>query len=66
MGKTSCTLSNEELIEKCNEWVSKLSKTGGKAWVLHVPVSFNSDPDILFCELSKRFKDLITPKKDEL
>lgn len=51
-----CTLTDEELIEKCNEWVSKLAKTGGKAWSLRVPVNFNTDPDMLFIELDRRMK----------
>jgi len=54
-----CTLSNEELIEKCNDWVSSLARTGGQSWTLRVPVDFNNDPDMLFVELSKRFKKLL-------
>lgn len=49
-----CTLSNEQLIESCNKWVSKLCSTGGSAWCLRVPVDFDQDPDMLFIELGKR------------
>ena len=52
-----CTLTNEELIAKSNEWVSKLAKSGGQAWTLRVPVDFNNDPDMLFCEMGKRLKE---------
>ena len=52
-----CTLSNDELITKSNEWVSKLARTGGQAWNLRVPVDFNNDPDMLFCEMAKRLKE---------
>ena len=53
-----CTLSDDELVEKCNEWVSKLAESGGKSWALRVPVDFNNDPDMLFIELGKRFLSL--------
>jgi hypothetical protein len=55
--KDRCTLTNDELIAKCNEWISKLSRTGGQAWTLRVPVDFNNDPDMLFCEMGKRLKE---------
>ena len=58
--KARCTLSNKELIEKSNEWVSKLAKSGGKDWTLRVPVNFNHDPDMLFIELGKRLESLST------
>ncbi len=51
-----CTLSDEELIEKCIKWVSELCRTGGQAWCLKVPVDFNNDPDMLLGELIERFK----------
>lgn len=55
--KAKCTLSDTELIEKSNDWVSKLAKTGGKAWTLRIPVDFNYDPDMLFIELGNRLKN---------
>lgn len=51
-----CTLTDEQLIEKCNAWVHKLAESGGNKWTLQVPVNFNEDPDILFTELGKRLK----------
>jgi hypothetical protein len=57
MEENKCTLTNAELIVKCNEWVSKLARTGGQAWTLRVPVDFNNDPDMLFCELGKRLEE---------
>lgn len=56
--KTECTLTNEELIAKAEEWISKLAKSGGDAWTLSVPVDFNKDPDMLFVELCKRLKEI--------
>lgn len=53
--KNECTLTNEELIQKVDAWVTKLSASGGSAWCLRVPVDFNEDPDMLIIELSKRF-----------
>lgn len=58
MEENKCTLNDFELIERCSEWISKLAKTGGRAWTLQVPVNFNSDPDMLFSELIKRFASL--------
>lgn len=52
--ETKCTLSNEELIAKAQEWVKKLCDTGGQAWRLQVPVNLNDDPDIIFNELGRR------------
>lgn len=58
MAKDKCDLSDEDLITACNEWVSKLCNSGGQAWRMQVPVSFNSDPDMLFTELADRFKEI--------
>lgn len=58
--KSKCTLSDAELIEKSNDWVSKLAKTGGEAWPLRIPVDFNHDPDMLFIELGNRLKNAST------
>jgi hypothetical protein len=35
-----------------------LAETGGRAWSLKVPVDFNNDPDMLFCELAMRFEKI--------
>lgn len=58
MDNQECTLSNEELIKRCDEWVSRLCATGGNAWALSVPAQHNRDPDLLFIELGKRLADL--------
>lgn len=52
--KDKCNLSNDELIKKVQEWVSKLASTGGNAWSLRVPVDFSEDPDVLIVEVCKR------------
>lgn len=51
-----CTLKDAELIERSEEWISNLAKSGGKKWCLHIPVNFNRDPDMLFSELCNRVK----------
>ncbi len=56
MSEKKCTLSNEDLLLQCEQWVHKLAKSGGKDWCLQVPVNFNRDPDMLFMELINRFK----------
>ena len=58
MSEEKCTLTNEQLLEKCSEWISKLCKSGGKDWCLRVPVDLNHDPDVLFTELANRFVGL--------
>lgn len=59
-----CELSDEELVMACNEWVSKLASTGGKAWTLQVPVNFKRDPDMLFIELGRRLLAKSQPIED--
>lgn len=59
----SCTLTNEELIHKVNEWVHKLAESGGTKWCLSVPVDFNNDPDMLFIELGERLKSEVEDRK---
>ncbi len=54
MNNEKCTLSNDELIAKAYDWVSRLARSGGKEWCLRVPVDFNNDPDMLFIELCDR------------
>lgn len=60
MEKDKYTFSDQELIEKWNEWVSELNRLSRNEWVLSVPVQLNKDPDVLFSELAVRFKDTIT------
>lgn len=57
MSEIKCTLSNDELLKACHEWINKLCKSGGKEWVMHIPAQVNYDPDLLFGELCRRFKD---------
>lgn len=54
--KTKCTLTDEELIARCHDWIDKLCKSGGDKWTLSVPVDFDRDPDMLFIELIRRFE----------
>ena len=56
MAEPKCTLSDDELLDKCSQWVSKLCLTGGRAWSLQVPVNFEQYPDILFSELISRYQ----------
>jgi hypothetical protein len=56
MNKTKCDLSDEILLSKCTLWVSNLCRTGGRAWMLNVPVDFDNDPDMLFSELIARYE----------
>lgn len=58
--KDKCTLNDKELLEKVSEWVSSLSKTGGKSWSLHVPVDFNNDPDMVISELCQRYSEALS------
>lgn len=57
METNRCNLSDDELIDKSNKWVSKLAETYGSAWNLHIPVDFNEDSDMLFIEIGKRMKE---------
>jgi len=57
--REECTLSDSQLIEKCENWITDLCRSGGRAWCLRVPVDFNCDPDMLFSELIKRFKNYV-------
>lgn len=57
-----CQLSDIELIERCENWLDKLIKSGGRDWVLQVPANFSEDPDLLFMELINRLKITNPPK----
>lgn len=57
---SKCILTDQELIDKCDQWITSLAKTGGETWSLSIPVDFNKDPDMLFLELINRFKALNT------
>lgn len=52
----NCRLTDIELIKKCEIWLDKLIKSGGRDWALQVPANFSEDPDLLFMELINRYK----------
>ena len=54
-----CTLSNKDLIAQVRAWVTKLNETGGRAWVLRIPIDYNHDPDTAVIELCQRYARLI-------
>ena len=54
-----CKLTDAELHDAVQKWVSKLCDTGGSAWALSVPVNFDHDPDMLITELCKRQSALL-------
>jgi hypothetical protein len=56
------SMSNEQLIQKCEAWIKSLCETGGRSWTLRVPVEYDRDPDMLFTELMIRFKNLLNEK----
>jgi len=56
--KDKCTLSDEELLKKCDNWIDQLCATSGKAWCLSIPPRHNHDPDLLFVELMNRFTEM--------
>lgn len=49
-----CTLTDSELIEKVDMWVTDLTHSGGKKWCLRVPADHNHDPDFIFTEAARR------------
>ena len=52
------SLDDTELITRVEDWVSSLCKSGGRTWSLSVPVNFNRDPDMLICELIRRYREV--------
>lgn len=61
---SKCTLSDLELCEAIDKFVSKQCKTG-KAWQMTVPVDFNRDSDMLITELVQRFKARVEVKEED-
>jgi hypothetical protein len=49
-------MPDDELVEKCQKWISDLCRTGAKCWSLRVPPDPEHDPDLLFNELIRRFQ----------
>lgn len=60
-----CTLTDQELIVVCEEWIQKLIDSGGKEWCMFVPARPNKDPDLLFSELVERFKAKLSQPQSE-
>jgi hypothetical protein len=52
-------LTDKELIQKAYWWIEELIKTGGKAFVMHVPAQLDHDTDLVFFNLAKRFDNLL-------
>lgn len=52
-------MSNEELIELASKQVSELAETGGRSHRMSIPPMI-TDTDMIFCELIKRFKAVIS------
>jgi hypothetical protein len=63
--KNRCTLSDKELIDKCEKLIINLCESGGRSWSLTIPPDFNKDPDMLFMELITRFKKLKNEMNEE-
>lgn len=55
---TETTLSDAQLIEKCESLITKLIESSGKSWELRVPADPNHCPDFLLPELLLRFKNI--------
>lgn len=49
-------LTDEELVQKTEDEISALCQ-GSKRWQMTVPVDFHRDSDVLFGELTRRFRD---------
>lgn len=55
--KIQSEIPTDLLIERGREWISKLCKSGGKAWSLRVPVDPENDPDLIFSEIMRRLAE---------
>ena len=51
-------ITDVELVDGCRKWVSKLCASKGGDWCLSIPPDFRRDPDMLFSELIRRYKEL--------
>lgn len=54
-GKPRTRISDEKLIQKCDEAIKILLKTGGKGFKATIPADKENDHDLLFAELVRRF-----------
>jgi hypothetical protein len=52
-------LTDKELVQKAYWWIEELIKSGGNAFVMHVPAQLDHDTDLVFFNLSKRFDNLL-------
>lgn len=55
---SKATLSDKELINKCREWIDRIFEIEDVAKFLSIPSDYENDPDVLFMELIRRYKDL--------
>jgi hypothetical protein len=60
-----CPLTDQELIEACLNEVSRLCKQG-EHWRMHIPVDLRKDSDILFAEVTRRFRERIQRDKSNV
>ncbi len=60
-----CTLTNQELVEKADQLLIELIKTGGKSFTMQVPARPNADTDLIFAELNTRFKKLVATNDEQ-
>ncbi len=62
-----CTLTDKELADKVSEGITRLAKTGGKSFVMHVPARVNEDLDLIVSELVRRFRVFMegNPSKEQ-
>ena len=53
------TLTNIQLADKVDQEISKLIKTGGRSFIMHIPARPNEDLDLIVSELVLRFRNMI-------
>lgn len=49
-------IPTQTLIENARGWISKLCKTGARAWSLRIPPDPEKDPDMVFGEVCRRLE----------
>jgi hypothetical protein len=54
-----CTLTDQELAARADQWIDELIASGGKSFTMQVPAPPNKDTDLIFAELNNRFKALL-------
>lgn len=58
-------ITDQELIQKADDAVSKLCKTGAKSFTMTVPPRID-DTDIILSEIIHRFKTKVENKESEI